>query len=225
MIVESRLSRSRLSRWAVLLAACLVTGLVTFRLTYRPTPLPSVPLWFVQASVPVAITIAYRPSIQHVPTSGIDVTTMEGPATFTFTNLAKANIKIAFPPSRVFGFSEHFFSSAADVPEFARQSRVVEIPAGESIEFEITKGATFFGDDSYFLKGGPGFVGFVFSRPSDATSDDGFCVGTVLPSYSVLPQGTEVTSQTIDQQTKRHLKMLTSFYDHVKTDDQGATTR
>jgi len=133
---------------------------------------------------PVTVDIRYRPK------RVIDgATQLSGPARFTFTNTAGHPIQLAFPPQRVFQIRRNQYSEDAILPEFAAAKRIVMIPAKESVTFESGVGMTFFPDAESFLRGGLGWIGFVFERPSADEATGEFFVGTVFPRYSVEVTG------------------------------------
>lgn len=136
-------------------------------------------------TTPVTIDIRYVPKV--IPVDG--VTKVSGPAKFTFTNRTDRAIGLAFPPHRVFGIRWNQYSEEATLPEFAAAKRAVVIPARESVTFESPYATTMTGDADSFLRGGLGWVGFVFDRPPEEESAGEFFVGTVFPRYSAVASG------------------------------------
>ncbi len=164
-----------------------------------------------RASAPVAVDITYRPTT--IEKYSDRVFGASGPAEYTFTNLTTAPIRIAFPPVRVFGFSEDSLSMGKECPKFAQESRVVEIPVGESVSFEDQQDFT---ATEAFLDGGMGWIAFVFSRPADAETDEDYCVGTVFAKYAVQ---TEQGSGARDVSTKGEIEFLRGSHNLGKRED------
>ncbi|MEX0727321.1 MAG: hypothetical protein WEB58_08700 [Planctomycetaceae bacterium] len=158
-----------------------------------------IPFWNVQLTAPVVCEIVFRPEIKY-PEGTNQVAVFSGPAEFIFTNYSDKPVKMAFPPIRSFNFSATSFSHDATLPEFAQEQKTYELAAGDSIRFEADHGATVIGNDPQsYLKGGPGYIGFVFSRPADAAADDNYLVGTILPWCSTYAQD----GSTDDEAMKR----------------------
>ncbi|MDA0834473.1 MAG: hypothetical protein O2955_09470 [Planctomycetota bacterium] len=203
-------------KWLMMLVLGFVFLFVGFGLGsdfYRASRNTSVPLMLIQMSSPVVCEIVYRPQLKH-PDDLEDILQHNGLAEFVFTNYSNEPVKIAFPPLRAFAFTAEHFSHDVTLPAFAKEQKTHEIPAGESIRFETTHGGTLVGDDRSFLKGGPGYVGFVFSRPEDAIADENYLVGTIYPWYSVYAQD----GSTNDEEMARAAKFNFST---TKYTDQG----
>ncbi len=175
---------SRFKRVAAVIAMLSLGVVVGWIMKPAPSTFPSVFMPILEASAPVAITIDFRPV---VTTEEQVVTRMSGTAHYTFTNLTESPINVSFPPTRVFGFSLNSHNPSEVIPEFAAEKRIVTIPGGESVQFEDEHGKQFLGDPRVFLRGGPGWIGFVFNQPDQRATDVPFCTGTVFSTYTVHP--------------------------------------
>ncbi len=175
---------SRFKRVAAVIAMLSLGVVVGWIMKPAPSMFPGVFMPILEASAPVAITIDFRPVVtteEHV------VTRMSGAIHYTFTNLTESPINVAFPPTRVFGFYSNVYTPSELIPDFAMDERIVTIPGGESIHFEDEHGKQFIGDPRVFLRGGPGWMGFVFNQPDKRATDVPFCTGTVFSTYTVHP--------------------------------------
>ncbi len=136
---------------------------------------------------PIEVDIVFHPTKLSTPVA--EWNDVVGTARFTFTNTTDRPISIAFPPHRVFDFSASNYSEEVNVPEFVGVKQNVLIQPKKSVSFEGRVKRTFIGDMDSFLKGGIGFIGFVFERPPSEDATGEFCVGTVFPRYSVVMAG------------------------------------
>ncbi len=138
---------------------------------------------------PVELAVRFRPrETQVVKATNGEIKNYEGPIEYHFTNRSKESIKASFPPSRSFSFGANGISLGSENIPFPKWPRVVELKPGEAVTVEDTYGVSLTGEAHSFLEGGLGPFAFVFSRPSDAASDDGYLVGTVFGTYSVEVQ-------------------------------------
>ncbi len=175
---------SRFKRVAAVMAILFLGMVVGWIMKPAPSTFPSVFMPILKASAPVAIAINFRPV---VTTEEQVVTRMSGTAHYTFTNLTESAINVSFPPTRVFGYSSGSHTPSEVIPEFAAEERIVTIPGGESVHFEDEHGMQFLGDPRVFLRGGPGWIGFVFEQPDQGATEVPFCTGTVFSTYTVHP--------------------------------------
>jgi hypothetical protein len=186
---------SGISKRAALIGFCIafVTGLVSSKwmLPESNTP-PSIPAVLLNFTAPIAINIDYRPTLKSYE----GTTRVSGTAYYKFTNTTDRPMQISFPPHRVFGFSVSSVSPNAEMPKFAMKRSNIMIPAKDSVTFENEEDSVFIGNIRSFLKGGPGWIGFVFESPKDCAADSNFCVGTVFPQYTVFP--TDLRTQSAE---------------------------
>lgn len=192
-------------RWLMILSLGFVFLAVGFGIGadyHSASRKTSVPLMLIQMSSPVVCEIIYRPQLKH-PEDLKEILQLDGSAEFVFTNYSNESVKIAFPPLRAFAFTADHFSHDVTLPAFAKEQKTHEIPAGESIRFETTHGATLVGDaHRSYLKGGPGYMGFVFSRPENAVAEDNYLVGTIFPWYSVYAQDGSTDDESMERAAK-----------------------
>lgn len=174
---------SRVRQASVALALLIVGVFTGGWLDLRNAPPSEVPFHFIQGTAPVVVSIQYRPEISE-PLE--NVAQLSGVATYKFTNLTNESINLSFPPVRVFGFDVGHVGTA-EVPAFMAEKRIVTISAGQSVQFDDNQAMTLSGDDALtkFLRGGPGWSGFVFERPVEDVVGTSYCSGTLFANYSV----------------------------------------
>ena len=163
-------------------------------------------------SSPVVATMTYRidrEGTHQLNGSDSSPVLFDFDVEYRFTNCGVAPIKLSFPPSRVFQFDRHSCFTSTELPDFARESRVVSIAPGETVMFEGRQGMLT-GNFPTFAEGGPGSTAFVFSRPANETSDDGYCVGTVFPVYYVLGEDEDMNAAAIADRNKKAEQFIRS---------------
>ncbi len=202
-----------------LLAAGVCSGMC---LEWRYPPGPEVPFHFIQATAPVAVSIQYHAQISEPLES---VAQLSGVATYRFTNLTNESISLTFPPERVFGFTVGSLGPD-DAPLFMAEKRIVTIPAGQAVQFDDDHSMTLTGGTlKEFLRGGPGWAGFVFSKPVEATDGTSYCSGTLFASYSVQLEGQSQADREQQQRADAHrLNLLSMGYRTVVSGKESLTT-
>ncbi|MBL8828202.1 MAG: hypothetical protein JNM18_14575 [Planctomycetaceae bacterium] len=181
-------------RWTMVSVGILVfvLGVIAHRvlIAFEPTSTADfVTQEMLRRSAPIELTVQFRPSMtQTLNATNGQIQNYEGPIEYRFVNRSPEAIKVAFPPSRCFGFGSNYVSIGSEDIPFPREPRVVELKPGESVSIEEKYGVSLTGASHPFLRGGLGPFAFVFSRPSGATTDDGYLVGTVFGVYSVQLQ-------------------------------------
>lgn len=185
-------------------------------------PRPEVPFHFIQSTAPVAVSIEYRPQIRE-PLKGF--TDLSGVATYKFTNLTNEPVRLSFPPVRVFGFSVGRLGHD-DVPPFMAEKRIVTIPAGQTVEFDDDRSMTLTDAGlKEFLRGGPGWSGFVFEKPVEAVDAANYCSGTLFASYSVQFAGQSQADREEQQRAGAlRLNLLSMAYQTVVSEKETVAT-
>lgn len=142
-----------------------------------------------RGAAPVELSIRYCPKVKPTyPHPSNTRRTCDGPITYLFFNRSRDSIKVSFPPTRKFRFdADRAYATNESIP-FPKRSHVVELKPEEWVKFEDKYQTDLVGESHPFLKGGVGPFAFVFSRPINAASDDGYLVGTVFGTYSVEVQ-------------------------------------
>jgi hypothetical protein len=181
-------------RWlAIAVVACLAAGVgfVVGDRAWTRAPAASIPLSFLQRSVPVLLEIEFTGKSTEIGrgTSGEPFRGAQGIARYTFTNWTSSPVKLAFPPARSFQFNHGVMQAEKAPPAFASKTLLLHLAPGESQSFSEPYSLAPAGDD--FWRGGPGFRAFVFDAPSadsSAGSRDDYCIGTVFGRYTASIQ-------------------------------------
>ncbi len=187
---------------------CLVLSIVAFRIgrTNRSEneAIPSIPIAFVQATYPIAITIEVTLDGEEKNSLDGGISQLQGIAEYTFTNISGQPVKIQFPPNRTFAISRNQFSvDSVPCPMALSENEVITIPADRSIKRSGPWSAAVSGDASTFLKSGAGWLGFTF-----ASSGEGNCIsGTMIPFQSFKNYDVESKWHT----TAGHIELVTSL--------------
>jgi hypothetical protein len=140
-------------------------------------PLPSLPIAYVHATQPIAITVNVDLTTKNAAnTSMHGVHQLKGRAHYRFTNLTDKVVSIAFPPTRVIGMSSRYVGGdSMPCPPALATKETVEIPAQSSITRSGEWSATVVGDFDEFLQGGVRNA-YTFSP----TSSDQSFAGTLI---------------------------------------------
>jgi hypothetical protein len=151
----------------VIVIAAFVVGRYSVRSDLQP--LPSVPVAFVQATQPIAVTIDV--DLETTDAAGLadhGIHELKGSATYQFTNLTDKAVSMAFPPTRTFSISSTTLSrNSSSCPEALAEQQIVEIPANSSVSFTGPWSDSITGDLDMFLQAGAGKDGFTFAGAAD----------------------------------------------------------
>ncbi len=140
-------------------------------------PLPSLPIAYVHATQPIAITVNVDLATKDAANTSMDgVHQLKGRAHYRFTNLTDKVVSIAFPPTRVIAMSSRYVGAdSMPCPPALATTETVEIPALSSITRSGEWSATVVGELDEFLQGGARNA-YTFSA---TTSDQSFA-GTLI---------------------------------------------
>jgi hypothetical protein len=163
--------------------ACAATAILTFAATNTPTPVPSVPAFFLRKTMPIEVDIQCNGAAKPLENMSPPIWKFEGTAHFKFTNTSDKVVRLAFPPLREFEFSDTQLGEVRE-SRFAADQQILVLAPGESktfteplINYVMTRQPL-----NEFWKGGPGIRGFIFGPPAGEDPGD-YCVGTIFPIY------------------------------------------
>lgn len=154
----------------VLVAAFIVGRCSVVR---ESDPLPGLPVAFVQATQPIAVTVDVNLATENVASTSDGIYELEGSAVYRFTNLTEEVVSIAFPPTRTFAITSRYLGrSPLPCPSPLASNEIVEIPPQSSITRSGEWSTTITGDVDEFLQSGAREA-YTFSSPNSEPSFSG----------------------------------------------------
>lgn len=174
----------------------------------------NVPVQMLRGSLPIALDMIL--TAKDLP-AGDGMKCLAGDVEYRFTNVSTKPTKLAFPPVRTFFFSatrgEASWGMIDEPPKFALEQRVIDLAPGQVVTFTHEM---FMSARSSYPDAGVGWRGFVFARPPEAKSDDGYCAGMMIPRFFVLHEGATRQNQAVHAERAEYIADLRTLNQAVE---------